>query len=732
MNHWQFSITPLLTVSLLCLGLLASYFSWRIWVQNGRSRRILLLEGFRWLIMLLLLVTLLRPERVKLIEWEEEPAVVVLNDLSGSMNTRDVFSTNSVITRGAWVSQMLQNKIFSPLEANSRVLTSGFGTPPEVAEGDTASWVEGTDLNEALESAMRRESNLKAVVLLSDGDWNLGDSPTLAASMYRNRGIPIFTVEVGQDTPLPDIELESVSAPSYGLLGEQISLPFQVFNRMSMDQTMVVRLMDGDQEVAQKEIQVAGLSDIQETLVWSPQEMGERSLRLALPIQPGEALEDNNTKDFTVNVRMETLKVLVIDSYPRWEYRYLRNALERDPGVEMDCLLFHPQVGMGGGNRYLSNFPDSKDLIAPYDVIFLGDVGVEPGQLSKEDAELIKGLVEQQAAGLVLMPGRKGHHASWVGSPLEDLIPVQFDLNQPEGTGLQSESRLALTRLGSGHWLTRFDLSAERNTELWRQLPGFYWSTSVEKSRPGSEVLAVHDSLRNNWGRMPLLVIRPHGTGKVLFMGTDSAWRWRRGVEDLYHYRFWSQVVRWMAHQRHLSGNEGIRLTLTPEKPEVGQRIYLNAMVLDRSGYPLQEGRVQATLTTPQGRIESLEMEAEEGGWGVFRSTIQAREAGLHAIQIQCSEQDRLLDTRLEILRPVVEKIGQPSRGDVLQEIARIARGQAVNTGSIQDLINQISVLPEPRPVEWRFRLWAHPAWGSVLLLLLAIYWIARKYYGMV
>ena len=29
-------------------------------------------------------------------------------------------------------------------------------------------------------------------------------------------------------------------------------------------------------------------------------------------------------------------------------------------------------------------------------------------------------------------------------------------------------------------------------------------------------------------------------------------------VEDLYHYRFWSQVVRWMAHQRHISGNEGI------------------------------------------------------------------------------------------------------------------------------------------------------------------------------
>ena len=34
--------------------------------------------------------------------------------------------------------------------------------------------------------------------------------------------------------------------------------------------------------------------------------------------------------------------MLVVESYPRWEYRYLRNALSRDPGVELSCLLFHP------------------------------------------------------------------------------------------------------------------------------------------------------------------------------------------------------------------------------------------------------------------------------------------------------------------------------------------------------------------------------------------------------
>ena len=326
--------------------------------------------------------------------------MVVLSDLSASMTTKMWFNQWGYKTE--WVDQQITNQVVLPLQSHSRVLVDGFGSPTEgIEEGGTLQ-VEGTDLNAALETVIRREANLKAVLVLSDGDWNLGNSPALAASLYRNQGIPLFAVEVGQDAPLPDIELESVSAPSYGLLGEQISLPFRVYNRMTSDQTFIIRLKDGDQEVAQKEILVAGLSDLQETLVWSPQEMGERSLTLECPVQAGEALEDNNSKSFNLNVRMETLKVLVIDSCPRWEYRYLRNALERDPGVDMDCLLFHPQVGMGGGNQYLARFPNTKDLAA-YDVVSWR-CGDSTRTTQEQDAELIHGLVEQQSAGLVLMP----------------------------------------------------------------------------------------------------------------------------------------------------------------------------------------------------------------------------------------------------------------------------------------------------------------------------------------
>ena len=47
-----------------------------------------------------------------------------------------------------------------------------------------------------------------------------------------------------------------------------------------------------------------------------------------------------------------------------------------------------------------------REDLQGYDVVFLGDVGVTKGMLSPEQATLLRGLIEQQASGLVFLPGR--------------------------------------------------------------------------------------------------------------------------------------------------------------------------------------------------------------------------------------------------------------------------------------------------------------------------------------
>ena len=74
-----------------------------------------------------------------------------------------------------------------------------------------------------------------------------------------------------------------------------------------------------------------------------------------------------------------------------------------------------------------------------------------------------------------------------------------------------------------------------------------------------------------------------------------------RGVEDKYHYRFWSQVVRWMAHGRYLAEKEGIRVIPDPERPKSGEKVFVRCrIVLDKAGFPLEDGEVEGVVSAPE------------------------------------------------------------------------------------------------------------------------------------
>ena len=734
MSQWSFATSALILLVGAGVMVLSAWLGWSSWQRNGRRGKVGLLELLRFATVTLLAFTFLQPEYVRLIERTEQPQVAILNDLSGSMLTRDVVSTNEIITRSEWLEEQTKREYWKPLETGSEVMIESFAAPPDLSATNAVAQPReiGTDLTAALSALIEQQKNLKAVLMLTDGDWNLGPSPIGVATRFRDQEIPIYSIVTGQDQPIADLSLEEVTAPAYGLFGEQIAIPFTIQSHLPRDVSTEISLMSNREVLASKKITLPANSRLRDSIMWYPREVGEFNLRLDFPVEVDEALRDNNSADFHIAVRVVKLSVLVVDSQPRWEYRFLRNALARDPGVDLNCVLLHPKIAPGGGRDYLSSFPGSREMLSRYDVIFLGDVGIGEHQLSESDAELIKGLVEQQGSGLVFMPGRRGNHLSLMNSELNELMPVVLDDERPKGIGMNNESVLTLSNLGRGHLLTRFDGDEMVNDQIWKMLPGFYWSTAVTKSRPGTEVLAVHSELRNQFGRIPLLAIRNAGRGKVLFMGTDSAWRWRRGVEDKFHYRFWSQVARWMAHKRHLAEKEGIRLSFTPETPKVGDRVFMQATVLDEAGFPLEDGEVNGEIISPGGQGEQLELTEVEGGWGVYSTEFLPQEGGAYQIKIDSPEHDRELETKIVVSLPKREKLGRPANRPVLAEIASITQGESANTDNLDEIIQKISVLPEPQPAELRTRLWSNPWWGGTILLFLVIYWTGRKLSGLI
>jgi hypothetical protein len=483
--------------------------------------------------------------------------------------------------------------------------------------------------------------------------------------------------------------------------------------------------------VVTKSVVIPAMSRLQDVLTWRPEKAGELKLTLTVPKTGNERFLENNAIEAPLAIRKEQLRVLVIESHPRWEYRYLRNALERDPGVDVHCLLFQPDLGKpGAGRGYLPAMPKDEEL-AKYDVVFLGDVGTDKGQLTPEQCVSLRKLVRDQAAGLVFLPGLRGHSGTLLATELAELLPVVWDDAQPRGWGTSSPGRFALTEAGVRSLLTKLEDTEEASARAWQTLPGFQWYAPALRAKAGAEILATHGTETNRFGRVPLLVTKTHGAGKILFMGTDGAWRWRRGVEDKYHYRFWGQVVRWMAYQRNMSQGDRMRLFYSPDRPIAGSVLTLNANVMSPTGEPLREGNVIAQITAPSGKIASLRLPAAgEDAWGLFSGVFTPAEPGEHRVRLTSAEAGSSLDTVISVQGTSREKRGQPARVDVLREIAQLTRGRVLESTDPAAIVAAIAALPQAEPQERRVQIWAHPAWAGTLVMLLGVFWVGRKAAG--
>ncbi len=733
-NNLHFSPTPVT----LAIGIIALLAMAALGVaavrRSAHRRRTTALELLRFAITLLVVLLLWKPEWLVVNEPEARPRVAILMDASGSMDTLDaelpkLFSpSREVVSRREWSETVLQGELRGALAADglNELVEREVSAPPE----DDAA-VAGTDLTTPLVELLEEESNLRAAILLSDGDWNLGQPPVVAAQRFLQRGVPLFTIPTGSATRLPDLEILSVSAPTYGIVGENVQIPFSIRSSLDRELRTRVRIRDESGLERSKEITLPADRITYESILWKIGHEGTTTLELSVPVAEGERVDSNNARSFNLAGRPESIRVLVVESLPRWEYRYLRNALSRDPGVELSCLLFHPSLGVGGGPDYIDAFPATREELAEYDVVILGDVGVAPDQLTAEQCGMIRGLVENQASGVVFLPGRAGNQLSLLDTPLGELMPVLMDREQPGGIVDTVASPLELTGEGRRSLLTLLADTEEENPQVWRSLPGFYWHAAVKRAKAGTEVLAVHGNRRTDFGPTPVIVTRIAGNGKVLYMGIDSAWRWRRGVEDKYHYRFWGQVARWMSYQRNMAAGSNLRLYFTPERPKPGDVVSIQANAFDPNGAPLDEGTVVVDCTAPDGSSRRLRLEKDDATWGAFSGQLKIDQPGEWKLRAGVMEDPREpVETTLLAQGVELEKLGQPVRTAVLEEIARVARGRMIQPTQLADLIREVRALPEPRPIESRIPLWSHWLTITVVILLLSLFWVGRKLNG--
>lgn len=455
-----------------------------------------------------------------------------------------------------------------------------------------------------------RGTSPSAVVLFTDGVSTAGEAEALSAvaPLAARRRAPLFPVGVGSDGPARDLDLYDLSADEVAFLGDpvRVTARFRAFGLRGRPVTLTLTNRVTGAVLAQA-TSLAGAdgSPSQAELAFTPDAEGEIEVSLALRIDANEATTANNAATRRVSVRNQKVRVLLAEHAPRYEFRFLKSLLEREPTVELDTVLQEADLGFSTEDRTaLERFPLRKEEILAYDVIIFGDL--DPGLLGADALAAVAEFVRVKGGGVIGIAGPEYFPARYAGTPLEPLLPVMLeDFSAPSADVILGEPfRLGLTLQGrqAGPMFRLTD--GARAEAVWDELPGLYWRADAPTLRAGAVVLV---EVRDATGPpRPVIALQRFGAGKVLLHLSDETWRWRFRTGDAYFGRYWVQTVRYLSRAALLGRDRAADLSADRRGYVQGEPVTLRVRFLDDRLIPQAGGVTLVVEDRSGGRREII------------------------------------------------------------------------------------------------------------------------------
>jgi hypothetical protein len=466
-------------------------------------------------------------------------------------------------------------------------------------------------LNELLE---RKEGDRPAaIVLVSDGRDNDKDEKiswdTIRAKCKQLQ-VPVYVYAVGAGTT-GVLQLKALNLKSEFSIHDTVSIPVKWRAQgLPNGKLEISATLNGRNVLTEPVIvDVENAEEVLKTISFKPREedgtAGRQELVVSIKLVGGREV-DKVTK--TIRFTDKKVKVLYVENVPRWEFKFLLRAFQRDKMVEPTFHLIEgDKKTLEAGPPFIPAFPNTRKEVFAYDLIVIGDV--DSKFFTAEQREWIREFVEK-GGGLVLIAGKKHAPASYLNTPIGDMLPVEFEAKSfPVVEELRPlEYHPQLSTLGQLHPLMSLSQSRDENTEIWKKLPGWYWHYPVKKLKPAAMSLLEHpkEEIEAEGGKkrpMPLMAIQQYGKGQVFFSGVDETWRWRFNEAETYFGRFWGQIVYAIGLSNVVSGRSN--LMHGGGEPTLGNSSKIFVSLFTPDNQPLKRPSVN-------GKLEWLDAQSDE------------------------------------------------------------------------------------------------------------------------
>lgn len=613
------------------------------------------------------------------------------------------------------------------------------------------------NISEPPAKANEEELNRSTLTLLfTDGRNNDGISPTDIAATLKNEKSPVFIIGMGTKQEPRDLAILSFDHPpqvsTRDTLRGKISLkdrapegtPLKLWIEHDGKRiwTQQVTSQNVDRRVIEFSTPVKPLIDsIAEDQGTTKNFAHPLALTAHVEAIDAEVDEANNELTSSLQVLKRRNRVLMIDGRSRWETRYLRNALERDPTWTLDAFLWEnsqARTFLSSGEK--KTFPESLDDWLEYDLVILGELPASAWTPSMQAG--VRTLVENNGGGLILIDGDRGSLYDPSIETLSSLLPVR------RKSGVRSDLKWKSTPTPSARTQNTFQLDDRgipENDQTWIDLPEVVKMTPSEL-QPGAEELI---SLKSDNETFPMLVTRMSGAGRVLYSATDETWRWRYNVADTIHQKYWNQICRWVMKTPFAIEGEFLSLDTGVLVYRPGEPITIRARMRGSDGKPIQPTMVQAhiepidesTLEANATKANSsqaitIPLSLDSQGGSIYRSTVSDLRVGRYKVTIEASglQADALqIESIIEVKAPAdVESHLLSCNETLLKEIAEKSGGTYLHESKASELLQLLTPFQRGKIVESDILLWQSYYWFLPIILLLAMEWWLRKRAGLI
>jgi hypothetical protein len=618
------------------------------------------------------------------------------------------------------------------------------------------------DQNVQLNAPYQNQSLMDAMILISDGQDNGTVGAIDVLSQNANSTLPIYTVSVGQNEEPNDLGILAANiSPKVrkedslkGTMRIKEQCPEGTSYKLLIKQGGVVlyeqnltALSQGMREVsfefaAQEAFELASsrLDKVEESRRVIPIDL---ECEIVPPVDLAELTLANNQRIASAWGIARESKILVLDPRGRWETRYVRNALERDPNWELVDQL-------GGADFEGRSFLNNRESLLPFDLVIMTNEASK--MLNAEQSQWLSDFVSETGGGLIWIDSARSDRSiteSW-----KALLPFQLDL-KPEIVHLSAEkSRKECLRLG----VAAMDepalqlTSDDEKATIWNRLAGPRSAVAL-RPKPGCEILLEFKGVRalgsqsqesEEW--YPLMMTSRFGQGRVIAMTSDETWRWRYGFADLYHQRFWNQISVWCMRAPFAVSDDYLAVDAGKRVYEIDESVVVKARLLDENRLPVENGNVKAVLSqdgVPLARLDLVE-KADSGGiyQGIYRDLSLLTESKLYdstkevIVHIEASGvpwEALKATTSFRIDESVdIESSKLASNMELLEAISEKTKAALIPIDSL-DTIEDILSIHQKGSINTE-RLWLAESyiWLSMIMAVLTCEWILRKRVGLI